>query len=134
MAELNYDELKIKIDHFNNEYPRPNLSLELEELSPIVTEIMWQNADKSGIYFLFNENKILQYIGKASFNSNIGRQIGVKFSSKDCRCLIDKFKSCSLLATIPLPPERAFEASSIEEYLITRIKPKLNVIGSQFNT
>jgi excinuclease UvrABC nuclease subunit len=107
------------------------LNLALEELSPIQTNEMWQNADKGGIYFLFNKEKVLQYIGKASFASNIGVRIGERFSSKDCRCLVDKFSSITLLATIALPEGRIFEASSIEEYFIHKLQPPLNVIGAK---
>lgn len=125
-----YDGLKKTIDEFNRELPRPNLTLLLEELSPIKTEEMWQHADKAGLYFLFDQEKILQYIGKASFNSNIGVRIGSRFSSKDCRCLVQKFEIVTQLATIALPDDRVFEASSIEEYFICKLSPPLNVIGS----
>ena len=110
MTKVDYKHLESKIDEFNSKYPRPNLTLSLEELTPIVTVQMWQNADKCGIYFFFDENKVLQYIGKASFRSNIGVRIGTRFSSKDCRCLDQKFRSTKLLATIPLPEDRVFEA------------------------
>ncbi len=90
---------------------------------------MWQNADRAGLYFFFDEHEALQYIGKASFKSNIGVRIGERFSSKDCRCLDPKFSSVTLLATIVLPDSRIFEASSIEEYLICELEPPLNVLG-----
>jgi excinuclease UvrABC nuclease subunit len=126
----NYIELKEFIDKFNADFPRPDLKIILEELSPIVTKQMWQNADKPGLYFLFDQNQTLQYIGKASFGSNIGVRIGERFSSKDCRCLVPKFEAVHLLATIALPRHRAFEAPAIEEYLIAGMKPPLNTVGA----
>jgi hypothetical protein len=129
MREVNYAFLKSFVDEFNRKYPRHNLVLSLEALSPIITKQMWQNANRAGLYFLFDENEVLQYIGKASFGSNIGVRIGERFSSKDCRCLIPKFSSVTLLATIALPEERIFEASSIEEYFIGELQPPLNVVG-----
>lgn len=126
---MTYSDLKGAIDKFNAAFPRPNLLIALEDLSPIVTKEMWQNADKPGLYFLFDENLTLQYIGKASFGSNIGVRIGERFSSKDCRCMNPKFETVKFLATIALPRDRAFEASSIEEFLIVQIKSPLNLIG-----
>jgi len=129
MSETKYQHLQSVINEFNEKYPRPNLILKLENLSPIDTKEMWQNADVAGLYFLFDENEILQYIGKASFNSNIGVRIGERFSGKDCRCLKTKFSSVTHLATIVLPEERIFEVSSIEEFLICELQPPLNKIG-----
>lgn len=126
---VNYNELKEVIDQFNRELPRPNLTLVLGELSPIKTKQMWQNADKAGIYFLFDQNENLQYIGKASFGSNIGVRIGTRFSSKDCRCFDSKFEIITQVATIALPDDRVFEVPSIEEYLIGNLRPPLNVLG-----
>jgi len=126
----NYKELKLVIGEFSERYPRPDLDLVLQPLSPIKTEEMWQNADKCGVYFLFDKNEVLMYIGKASFNSNIGVRVGERFSSKDCRCLVDKFCSVTMLATIAFQNERAFEAPSIEEYLIRRLQPPLNEVGT----
>ncbi|GFO63640.1 hypothetical protein [Geomonas paludis] len=129
MNAADYDALKLAVDDLNIRYPRPNLNLVLNSLAPVATNDMWQNADKKGLYFLFDASGTLQYIGKASFNSNIGIRLGVRFSCKDCRCLDDRFSSISMLATIALEDERAFEASSIEEYLITELQPPLNVVG-----
>ena len=123
MRAVDYNALKLAINDFNKRYPRPHLSLHLNPLSPVDTKEMWQYADKQGLYFLFDSGGTLQYIGKASFNSNIGVRLGERFSSKDCRCLDSRFSSVSMLATIALPKNRAFEASSIEEYLITRLNP-----------
>lgn len=124
-----YSDLKKFIESFNAEFPRPNLNLTLGELSPVVTDQMWQNADKPGLYFLFDQTQKLLYIGKASFGSNIGVRIGERFSSKDCSCIDPRFEAVTCLATIALPRDRAFEAPSIEEFLISHIKPQLNTIG-----
>jgi len=124
-----YSDLKEAIDKFNADFPRPDLKIILEELSPIVTKQMWQNADKPGLYFLFDQDQTLQYIGKASFGSNIGVRIGERFSTKDYRCLVPKFEAVNLLTTIALPRDRAFEASAIEEFLIADMKPPLNTVG-----
>lgn len=129
MGNADYNALKLAVDEFNNNYPRPQLNLVLNPLAPVNTMEMWQNADKKGVYFLFDSDSRLQYIGKASFNSSIGYRIGTRFSSKDCRCLDDRFSSVSMLATIALPDERAFEAAAIEEYLISRLQPPLNSVG-----
>ena len=129
MKTVNYETLKSVIGHFNDNYPRPNLNLTLESLSPIITNGMWQNADRAGLYFFFNKDQVLQYIGKASFGSNIGVRIGARFSCKDCRCIDQRFSSVTSLATIVLPNDRIFEASSIEEFLIKELQPPLNIIG-----
>lgn len=127
-----YNELKKVIQEFNAKLPRPNLTLILGELSPIVTKEKWQNADAHGIYFLFDQNNILQYIGKASASkSDIGKRIGGRFFSTDCRFREPKFQYVTQIATIALPNDRIFEASSIEEYLIGRMKPPLNSVGTK---
>ena len=59
-----FDALKSAVKLINEKYPRPGLKLILNEPTPVNTRGMWQNADKKGLYFLFDIDGKLQYLGR----------------------------------------------------------------------
>jgi hypothetical protein len=127
-------ELKAVLDEFNKNYPRPNMpELEISEVYDLDTDWTnsYPNASLPGIYVIFDEEGCLLYIGKASRKNVIGRRLSAYFGHDDKGGWKlhkpDEWKSYGKLKyiiTIPLPVDRAFEAPAIEEYLITRLKPK----------
>ncbi|MDO6639742.1 hypothetical protein Q4557_07180 [Shewanella sp. 5_MG-2023] len=123
-----YSQVKKLVSEFEVNYPR-SCRVDLDILSPIDTMEMWQNADRAGVYFLFDKNDGLQYIGKASMSSSIGARIGVRFSSKNNSCVDLTFSDVTQIATIPMDDGHEFEAPAIEEYFIKLLTPPLNVTG-----
>ncbi|MCL1095858.1 GIY-YIG nuclease family protein [Shewanella kaireitica] len=122
-----YSQVKKLVSEFEVNYPR-SCRVDLDILSPIDTEEMWQNADRAGVYFLFDKDEHLQYVGKASMSSSIGARIGTRFSG-DNSCTDLKFSEVTQLATIPMVDGYEFEAPAIEEYFIKLLTPPLNVTG-----
>lgn len=123
-----YCQVKKLVSEFEVNYPR-SCRVDLDILSPIDTKEMWQNADRAGVYFLFDENDHLQYVGKASMSSSIGARVGTRFSSRDNSCVDLAFSEVTQIATIPMDDGYEFEAPAIEEYFIKLLTPALNVTG-----
>ncbi|MDB2687052.1 GIY-YIG nuclease family protein [Mariniblastus sp.] len=118
------------MNFFLQEFPR-NLSLELSDVVQVLDEnASWPNANSPGIYVMLDQSMNLLYIGKASCGANIGRRLGKYFDKTGkTRSGMEKFIEVKYVSAIPVPPERAFEVPSIEEYLISKLNPTLNVAG-----
>lgn len=132
--------LQEAIDVFNRDYPRPGMEpLVLSEMYDL--QVDWpkpyHNSDHPGVYCLFDDQMTLVYVGKASFSHVIGGRLGARICyGPDRRALLTDPKwhaaNVRYIATIRFPLDHAFEASALEEFLITRLSPcpKLNTIGS----
>ena len=89
------------------------------------------DTERPGVYVFYDEDKNLLYIGKASWNSTVGARIASYFK-KNPETAIETLPSHNwtrdpkYVQTIPV--ERAFEASSLEEYLITTLRPVDNTL------
>lgn len=89
--------------------------------------------NRAGIYLAFDENKKLIYIGKASMSNKIGHRVGARFkqgANGECEPKSNSdgwAKECKYLSAIAVP--HAFEAPSLEEYLIGVFAPKFNSVG-----
>ncbi|GAB6081909.1 hypothetical protein JCM30471_08230 [Desulfuromonas carbonis] len=123
-------DLEAKVEELNQKYPRPNMPpLALSEFVWVRDQsVSWPNCGQAGVYFLFDENKELLYIGKTSCNSNIGRRIGAHFSC-DGSPRLEWLTNVKFVKSIGLPEGRGFEAPAIEEFLIQALNPILNVSG-----
>ncbi|WP_167760330.1 GIY-YIG nuclease family protein [Paraburkholderia pallida] len=119
---------------FNREFPRPKVGV-VTLSSPffIVDDFAFAsfpNAAAAGVYFVFDRDDNLLYIGKAD---GLGARLGAHFGWNADRTA-GRVKSANLdgahaVRTIGLPGESSFEAAAIEAYLIRRLDPGLNVIG-----
>ncbi|MEC8812944.1 MAG: GIY-YIG nuclease family protein [Pseudomonadota bacterium] len=121
-------ELKIK-------YPRPDLNLEISE--PFDTNMPWSSASwpnngLPGLYIFADENDRAVYIGKGSVTIS-ARLNGYwrKGPNDETLSKSDTSKDVRYVYTIGIPIERAFEASSIEDFLISRVNPARNTNGKR---
>lgn len=87
----------------------------------------WPNADKQGIYAIFCADSVLLYVGKASLSGTIGRRLATYF--------IDNPDGAGAITTpghswsrdpryvLTVSVKNAWEAPSLEEYLIQHLSP-----------
>ena len=90
-----------------------------------------QNADKPGCYFLFDTDDRLLYVGKASMRSSIGARVTAHFAWDGSQ--LKPVNSDWVLPPVFLRTvivSVAWEAPSLEEYIIHHLKPKFNVAGN----
>ena len=88
----------------------------------------WPFVDSPGVYFVFDADMQVLYIGKASLNSWFGNRLSTYFRYGDHKeCVVqnsDSWKGVPrFVAVIPIEAEYKFEAPALEEYLITKLKP-----------
>jgi excinuclease UvrABC nuclease subunit len=123
-----------KVGEYCNEYRNPKLPpFEISDLYDIQAE--WRTkvfpfSGNQGCYVFYSEQRELLYIGKASFRNALGARIAGYFRWDLTRT--------TLVADgewVPSPPRfvqtikvgKAFEAPSLEEYLICELQPPVNV-------
>lgn len=93
----------------------------------------WPGAYKPGVYIFLGEHGEILYVGKAA---NIGSRFGEYFKHVDyprnTNCLI-KYDSWSIepffVIIVNVKPERPYEVSSLEGFLIKELKPTDNSVG-----
>ena len=95
----------------------------------------WPNANSAGVYFIFDADRLLVYIGKSSMNSAVGYRLSSYFGSDENRkCRVKHPQSWTgkprYIATIGMSPEYRFEAPALEEYLIARLPTTDNTAGA----
>ena len=126
-------ELEKALIILNTKYPRPGLKLEGSE--PFDTKnpwdySSWPNNGLPGVYIFANEDNKVQYVGKAS--ATISARLSAywcKGENGETKSKDWKSEGIRYVYTIGVPNERAFEAPSIEEFLISHLKPVRNTIG-----
>lgn len=98
----------------------------------------WPNADKPGVYIFLDAKLNVRYIGKTSMWRSLGDRLGAYFRYADPvskKCLIPPEHGWEVqpefLVTIGMLPETGFEASAIEEYLISKLQPPDNTLGTE---
>lgn len=90
--------------------------------------------NRQGIYAIFDAEWGLLYIGKASNESTIGKRLGTYFKDdEDGKFrLVDSEKSWGDKRPryiIAVSVSEAYEAPSLEEFLISNLQPKSNSVG-----
>lgn len=130
MKPITLDDLRSCLAELNDRFPRPGMAaLSVSELCYVRDPAApWPHAGNPGVYALFNDNRELLYLGKASCNSDLGYRLRAHFD-KTGAAKASWFESVRHLATIPVPTDRAFEAPAVEEFLIARLNPPLCGIG-----
>jgi len=133
------------LDEYQEKYRRAGLSaLELrgmyalfpEEGVADFVESHWDdpypNADREGVYLMFGRSGTLLFVGKASMGATIGGRLGTYFAGKkECRLLsTDWTERPTYVATIAVAEGMSFEAPALEEYLIQRLAPCDNKLGT----
>ncbi|MFH0261368.1 hypothetical protein ACGRH2_13255 [Vibrio barjaei] len=95
----------------------------------------WPNCNERGVYAIFSDSEVL-YIGKASLQ-DLGYRLSSYFVySSDRKSAVPKAghswsKPPTSIVTWAVPKEMFFEASALEEFLISKLKGQLpdNVVG-----
>lgn len=95
----------------------------------------YPHCEHPGIYSIFDKEEKLLYVGKGSAKSSLGTALGKhfkglaegEFSLKDESKWGKKHKP-RFVITVKAP--KAFEVPSLEEYLITSLRPPLNIQGT----
>ena len=100
------------------------------------------NSVKRGVYFIFGRDRIRSelnglYIGKSSFDSFMGRRLHARLIRCKDRQLFEmnghnnEVYILDWIASIDLDAHLlGFMASSLEEYLITELRSKFNLLNS----
>jgi len=97
----------------------------------------WPDADRKGVYVVFDMDLELLYVGKASHNNCIAGRLGDYFkytTDGTRRCKLkheDWTRKPQFVATIAVPAEMSFEAPALEEYLIQTLNPSDNTVGAR---
>lgn len=94
----------------------------------------WLYPMRAGVYAFFSEDAKLLYVGKASFRSSISARLATYCGYQEGRrspCkLSNQWKSSPrYVAIVAVPEETRFEASALEEYLISKLQPPENSVG-----
>jgi hypothetical protein len=109
MSTITIAEINKVLASMNSDYPRPAMEpLRMSELyDNMDPSVEWPHARNAGVYLLFNEQRELLYVGKASCNTNLGRRLRAHFDSKGL-AKKEWFTEVKFVATIPVPDGRAF--------------------------
>ena len=97
---------------------------------------VWPRCDKAGVYAIFNRNKKLLYVGKASQSSCIGVRLSSYFRYEKgakgkgpCTTHPDHEWTSAPRYVLAIAVGEAHQAPSLEEYLIEKLEPIDNTIG-----
>jgi len=95
----------------------------------------WPFVCSPGVYFVFDAEMQVLYIGKASMNSWFGARLSTYFKvGADKECVVKNPGSWNgvprFVAVIPMEDEFKFEAPGLEEYLIAKLDPIDNSNGT----
>ncbi|MAI30346.1 MAG: hypothetical protein CMM07_01590 [Rhodopirellula sp.] len=132
--------IKGEIEKYHQSYRHPNLAPpsisavynlypdEESKDSEYAWPSIWPNNGLPGVYFIFDENLSLLYIGKAK---NLGRRLSSYFSyASDRSCRVKETEwSVKPHFLVTASIGEFFEAPSLEEYLIEKFKPSHNTVG-----
>jgi len=96
----------------------------------------WPDVDKPGVYMVLDQDKKLLYVGKSSLGNTIGNRLGSHFQyakdgSKTCVAVGGGLWSRPPFYVMTIRVDKAFEAPSIEEYLIEVLCPPDNIRGKK---
>lgn len=93
----------------------------------------WPGVDKPGVYIFLDENGKILYVGKAT---DLGTRLGEYFKHVNyphntrCHITYDNWSSKPFYIIIAsVSPERPYEISSLEDYLIRILQPTDNSTG-----
>ena len=94
----------------------------------------WPYPLRAGVYAFFSEGARLLYVGKASFRSSISARLATycgyhEGPGSPCRLLGQWKRFPRYVVIVAVPEETRFEASALEEFLISTLQPPENSIG-----
>jgi hypothetical protein len=130
-------ELQETLENFDQSFPRPgvaNLPSRLKQVKFTYEQgwpELWSDggvlrayAEDPCVYFFFNEEEELMYIGSTR---NLGKRFKQHFDVKGAKWK-DQTRN---LAILPLKNDSWFEILAIEAYLIQELNPPQNKVGTR---
>ena len=126
-------DLQDELDELNTRFPRPDLTLKMGSIYNLRTQYKetFPASEQPGVYGLIAEDAVeVLRIGKAKC---LGKRLGNYFKYEDRqlgrgRAKQTVYDGVHYIVTIPLPLGRAFEVHSIEAFLLSKMRPRLNSI------
>jgi len=133
-----FESVRNTLTRYHNEWRHPRLTplavsgiYDLRPNEPTTFEVQhrwhqaekWPNSDFPGIYFVFNKDMLLLYVGQASI---LGRRLSQWFrGTEQCDQLRGNWRgSPRFVATVRV--DRHFEALSLEGFFIDELQPPEN--------
>jgi len=138
------EDVQRELDNYKKQYRRadfPDLKLSpLYALCPDEARSVpsdwgkeWPNSNNAGLYFIFDRDYQLLYVGKASMDHCIGDRLSAHFpndkATETCRLARWNKEQPMYIATVGVPKDIRFEAAALEEYLIDKLKTVYNLRG-----
>jgi hypothetical protein len=140
-----YDQAKQAIQSYSEVYRNSNRpSFDVSDLYNLFPEKItntptpnqwpatWPFNERQGVYIILDNKYEVCYVGKASMNNVLGSRLSSYFGydeGRRCR-LYHTWKSTPrFIFTVATPIDSAFEAASLEEFLIRELKPTDNSLG-----
>ena len=89
---------------------------------------LWPLAERAGVYFIYDQDFKLLYVGKAwKFGPRLAQHFGSKISG--CMILGRWSNRPRYVINVAVPRDMAFEAAALEAFLIYGLKPEDNIHG-----
>lgn len=91
----------------------------------------WPHDESAGVYLIYSEAQELLYIGKCSMGQVLGRRLYCHFGGGD-ECVVKGngwVVQPSFVVNVAVPADSPWEAPALEEFLIGKCRPILNVHG-----
>jgi len=94
----------------------------------------WKHPLRAGVYAFFSEDAALLYVGRASFRSSISARLATYCGYQEgperlCKLSNRWNQLPRYVVTVAVPDQTKFEASALEEYLISKLQPPENSVG-----
>ena len=127
-----------KVNEYQEKYRNPDLpKFEISDPYDLKADWdagkTWPLVGSQGVYAIFNAEKNLLYVGKASQTNTLGNRLSSYFiyapDGKSCATPPNHIWSSEPRYVIAVAVAYAFEAPSLEEYLIGELQPDDNVRG-----
>jgi hypothetical protein len=102
--------------------------------SPLAWPEPWPHSDDAGVYAVLDASRSVLYVGKASFNHCLGGRLASYFAYEkgrkgSCKIIHKWHAKPRYVYIVPVPHDRTFEASALEEFLIRKLQPPDNKVG-----
>lgn len=91
----------------------------------------WPNSERAGVYLILDDQLDVIYIGKADY---LGPRLSSYFhydENRNCKIINYWNGKPRFILTVAVPDSSKFENASLEAFLISKIKTKNNIQGSQ---
>lgn len=111
-------------------FPDTSLTLATDETSPWTAP--WPFSERAGVYLIYSVDLQLLYVGKASMGQSVGKRLYCHFGGNDEKCVFNPNGwnvHPQFVVIVAMPEDAPFEAPALEEFLIAKLLPKLNVYG-----